>query len=391
MDEFQSLNDGPSSILARAKSILTQPVSEWDVIDGERSSISAIFKSYVIPLAAIAPIATLLHSLLFGYSLFGISYRPSLVGAITTAIISYLLSLAAVFGLSWIINALAPSFGGTPNRLQSFKVAAYGATASWIAGLFNLLPGLGFLSILGLYSLYLLYLGLPKLMKAPEEKAASYGIASIVAAFLLFLITGSIGGALTSHLVSSPLGADSGGTLTVPGAGSVDLGKLEAASKRAQEAVKQASAGKGVTLSSDALKALLPTVLGPLPRGELSASSAVAAGIGGAEAEAHYGSGAGSIGLKIVDMASLGALAGIGAALGVESSTENADGYEKVGKVDGRMTSEKWNNSDKRGSYSVMIADRFLVEAEGTGTTMEALKEAVATVGFDQLESLAHP
>lgn len=43
-----------------------------------------------------------------------------------------------------------------------------------LAGIFILKPALGFLQTLGLYSLYLLYLRLPVLMKVPQVKALVY-------------------------------------------------------------------------------------------------------------------------------------------------------------------------------------------------------------------------
>src|SRR3546814_6606106 len=72
------------------------------------------------------------------------------------------------------------------------KVAAYSATAAWVAGIFAIVPSLAMLSILGLYSLYLLYLGLPRLMKAPEEKALAYTAVTIVAAIVLAVIIGAV-------------------------------------------------------------------------------------------------------------------------------------------------------------------------------------------------------
>lgn len=77
--------------------------------------------------------------------------------------------------------------------MQALKVAAYSSTAAWLAGIFILIPALGFLQILGLYSLYLLYLGLPRLMKTPEDKALVYTAIVIVAAFVIIAIIGVIG------------------------------------------------------------------------------------------------------------------------------------------------------------------------------------------------------
>jgi hypothetical protein len=87
-----------------------------------------------------------------------------------------------------IIDGLAPTFSGQRSQIQALKVAAYSSTASWVAAIFALVPGLRLLSILGLYSLYLLYLGLPILMKSPKEKAMGYTVVVILAAIVLFMI-----------------------------------------------------------------------------------------------------------------------------------------------------------------------------------------------------------
>jgi Yip1 domain len=114
--------------------------------------------------------------------------------AINSALVTYVLSLAATYVLALIIDALAPTFNGQKSQIQALKVAAYSSTASWVAGIFHLIPGLRLLTILGLYSLYLLYLGLPVVMKAPREKAMAYTAVVILAAIVLFMIVGVIAG-----------------------------------------------------------------------------------------------------------------------------------------------------------------------------------------------------
>lgn len=124
----------------------------------------------------------------------GTVYRTPIGTAITGAIVSYVLALIGVYVLALIIDGLAPTFGGTKNQIQALKTAAYSSTASWLAGIFVLVPGLRVLTILGLYSLYLLYLGLPVLMKAPQEKAGAYTGVVVLAAIVLFFVIGMVGG-----------------------------------------------------------------------------------------------------------------------------------------------------------------------------------------------------
>ena len=191
---------GPASgIVQRVKDILLKPGESWPVIASEPATVQSIYVPYAVVLAAIGPVAQFIGGQVFGFSAFGITYHPPIGGALGSAILSYGLTLAAVFILALVIDGLAPSFGGQKDQIQALKVAAYSATAGWIGGIFGLIPALGLIGALfGLYGLYLLYLGLPVLMKAPQEKAAGYAVVVIIVAIILFLIVGSVVASLTA-------------------------------------------------------------------------------------------------------------------------------------------------------------------------------------------------
>ena len=187
------------ALVDRVKNILLTPKTEWEVIDAEPTTVADLYKGYIIPLAAIGPVAQAVGSSVFGYTVpFVGSYRTPIGSAITGAVVTYVLTLVGVYVLALIIDALAPNFNGTRNQIQALKVAAYSYTASWVAGIFALIPGLRFLMILGLYSLYLMYLGLPVLMKSPKEKAMGYTVVVILAAIVLFMVIGLAAGMFVS-------------------------------------------------------------------------------------------------------------------------------------------------------------------------------------------------
>lgn len=181
------------SLMERAKKIVLQPKTEWPVIDTEQTSTGALYTGYIIPLAAIGPIAQIIGWSVFGMSLpFVGTFRIPIAYAVRTAVITYVASLISVFVLALIIDALAPTFGGQKNQMQALKVAAYSSTAAWLAGIFGLIPALAILGLVGLYSLYLLYLGLPVLMKAPEDKAMGYTVVVIICAIVLWIIIAAV-------------------------------------------------------------------------------------------------------------------------------------------------------------------------------------------------------
>ena len=180
------------NLVARAKAILTSPRTEWPVIDAEPLDLGQLLTGYVLPLAAIGPIASAIGWTLFG---FGGFFHMTIGSAIMHAIVSFIMAIVGVFVLAWIINALAPTFGATQSMPQAIKVAAYSATAAWIAGIFNIMPALAILAAIGgLYSLYLCWIGLPILMKAPAEKATTYVIVVIIVLVIIYVVIGSVVG-----------------------------------------------------------------------------------------------------------------------------------------------------------------------------------------------------
>jgi hypothetical protein len=186
--------------IERAKSILLKPSDAWQVIDRESVSAGGLYMGYALPLAAIGPVATFIGMSLIGMPspFTGTTFRVPVGAAITQAVVTYGLTLAGVFLVALIINALAPTFGGTKNATQALKVSVYGSTAAWLAGIFSLVPALSILGLLGLYSIYLLYVGLPIVMKAPREKAIGYTVVVGISAIVGSVVIGAVAGSLVT-------------------------------------------------------------------------------------------------------------------------------------------------------------------------------------------------
>ncbi len=171
-------------LVARAKGILLDPKTEWRTIAGEQTTPTALITGYVAILAAIPAVCGFI-----GTSIIGVAgYRTPFIAGVLSAILGYLISLAGVFIVAFVIDGLAPLFGGARNLLNAMKLAAYAPTAAWLAGVFMALPVLAIFAALGLYSLYLVYLGLPILMRAPHEKALGYFLAVMVGVIIVWAI-----------------------------------------------------------------------------------------------------------------------------------------------------------------------------------------------------------
>lgn len=174
-----------AGIVDRVKNILLSPKTEWVVIDGESGDTKEVF-TYVAVLAAIPAIFGIISGLLF--------FPRALGFFIASAVLGYLLAFAIVYLVAYIIDALAPTFGSEKHMPSALKLTAYSYTPAWVSGIFSIIPGVGGLLTLlaSLYGLYLLYLGIPVLMRTPQDKTVGYTVVIVICAILVSIVIGAV-------------------------------------------------------------------------------------------------------------------------------------------------------------------------------------------------------
>ncbi len=182
-------------LVTRVTNILTKPKEEWGVIAGETTSVAALYSGYIVILAAIPAVASFVQ-----LAFIGIGFRVGMAYALIVTIVSYVLGLAAVYLAAFIIEKLAPNFQSQGNTLQALKLVAYANTAFWVAGVFNIVPFLGILGMIagGIYSIYLFYLGLPAMMKTPQDKVIPYMIVAAVVILIIQMVIVLVVGTITA-------------------------------------------------------------------------------------------------------------------------------------------------------------------------------------------------
>jgi hypothetical protein len=405
-----------NKLVARAKAMLLTPKTEWPVVATEPTTVADLYKGYIIPLAALPVIFGFLQMSVIGTTVpFGGTYRMGIGAGLTSMVVTYVLSLVSVYVTALIINGLAPTFGGQKDSIQALKVMAFASTASWVAGVAQIVPGLGWLIMIagGIYSIYLLYLGLPHLMKCPPDKAGGYTavvvIVAIVLYFVVFMVVGTVAG------VGMSRGATFGASDTdVTFEEDSSLGKLEqwgkeveAAGKKleqaqqsgdtaAQEQALKAMFGAAMSggqqvesLAPDRLKGFVPDELAGLSRSSLSAERNAAMGIQVSQANATYSDDAGrELRLEITDAGTAKGLLGLAGWVGMEGEKEENGRYEKTFRDDGMLIHEQWDSNDSTGEYSVVVGDRFTVKVEGAAGSVQELRDAVEALNLDGLADL---
>ncbi|UVH58557.1 YIP1 family protein [Variovorax paradoxus] len=173
------------NLVERVQSILLKPKATWPEIDSEQADAASLYKNYVMILALIPAVASFIGLSLIGIGAFGVSFRVPIVSGLANMVVGYVLSLVMVFVLALIIDAMAPTFEGTRSQIGALKLSAYASTAAFVGGIFSLLPSLSVLGAMAaLYGVYLLYTGLPVLMKCPPDKAIAYTAVVVVCAIV---------------------------------------------------------------------------------------------------------------------------------------------------------------------------------------------------------------
>ena len=165
--------------LGRVKRLLLDPRAEWQRIAGEPHTTHALLAGHVAVLAAIPAICGFVGSMLLG---------AAILASLLFAVASYALTFVVVLAEAMLIDALAPMFGSGRNFANAMKLAAFFPTAYWLAAVFFVVPVLSVLVLLGAYSFYLLWIGLPILMRVPQEQATAYAASAAVGAIVLAAI-----------------------------------------------------------------------------------------------------------------------------------------------------------------------------------------------------------
>jgi len=169
----------------RARSLVLHPEATWDEIERERHDVQDLYIRYVAVVAAIPAVAYFIGFTFVGTGIPVGGERVPFAHGMAHMIAFYVLTLGIVYALALFVNALAPAFGGERDFTRAFRVSAYAPTAMWLAGAFYLLPMISILALAGLYSLYLLHVGLPRLMNVPDDRAVPYTFVIVLAAIVL--------------------------------------------------------------------------------------------------------------------------------------------------------------------------------------------------------------
>jgi hypothetical protein len=424
MDTLNNTTPTRINLVERVQAILLRPKETWPTIATEAHDVKTLYRDYLIYLVAISAVATFIGLSLVGVGAMGFSFRVPVLNGLANMVVGFVLTLAMLYVVALIADALAPSFKGIKDFPSAFRLVAYGATAGLLGGVFQILPALSVLGLLAaLYSIYLFYTGVTVMMKVPQDKALPYTAVLVVCSLVAGIVVGMLSVALT--------GAGTGGgmrmgglpgqddvEIRVPGTEiRIDTGKLEeagrqmeAAAKRMEEAQAKGdgqAAGKalgemmgamtgagqgGQPFAPELMQQALPDRLLRMDRTAIEARTDAALGMNLSRVTAEYSSEQARIEVGLQDIGAVPALAmAMGAWAGSTVNRETREEVERVFQRDGITFKEEYRKDGSQAELTGLLPNGVLVELSGDSVDIDGLRQAWRDIDVGRLSGLKRP
>ncbi len=187
------------NLVSRAVNMLKSPKTEWDAVVAEEATVSSLYTGYAVPLSLVSHLAGFIGSA-FIVSTFGVHFGTTYW--LTSAVLGWLLGLVGLYVSALIVNWLAPKFASTPNTVSAMKLVTFAMTGSWVGGIAQIIPVVGGIVAVagGVYSIYLFYLGIPKLMGTPQDKVIGYMVVCALVMILIMIAIGLVVGSIVGGM-----------------------------------------------------------------------------------------------------------------------------------------------------------------------------------------------
>ncbi len=397
-----------NDLAGRVRRIITSPKTEWGAIAQEELIPAQLATGYILPLAGVAALAGFIGSAIFGVEILGTVHRTGFFTGLVAAVVSVAITVGLAYVFAYIIDSLAPSFGSTRNFRQAFKVAAFAPTPVWVAGVFQIIPALGILTLVGaIYSLYLIFVGLPKLMNPAPGKATTYTLAAIAVAIAVNILIAFIASPLMGRggaVTSSDAGGRAGSGVARVAGGEVASGAPKSLDERVAQMEKAAESGdisaivgalgglsseeaNAPLVDMEALRGLAPARIAGLPRQSIEVES-LSFPIRAAVMTATYGEGAKRVTFKVTNSPMISGVMAVAGLAGAEYDREGPDGHERLRRKGDTVVLEEWSKSGRTGRYAQTVGKVFMIEAEGDDVEFSALKDTVTKYTANELAKL---
>lgn len=173
--------------------LMISPRKQWQQIAAEATSSMTAAMLYILVLAAIPAVAWYYGTTQVGWTVGdGESIRLTEDSGRILIGLFYLTMVASLCFIGYMIHWMSQTYGADSSVTKGIVIAGYTATPLFIAGAVGFLPVFWLALTIALvaigYAVYLLYLGIPIIMRIPEERGFLFASA-VIAVCMVILMT----------------------------------------------------------------------------------------------------------------------------------------------------------------------------------------------------------
>ncbi len=164
--------------------ILFSPRSTWEAIRDEEDSVLMTYLKFVIPIALLPPIAWYYGSVEVGWELGDRVIKLTSASAMQIMVLFYIAMLIGTGFLGMMVHWMSETYeADTSTASKGVQIAAYTLAPMFVCGAIGFYPMLWIDMLLGCaaaaYAVYLLYIGVPIVMRIPSERGFLFASAMV--------------------------------------------------------------------------------------------------------------------------------------------------------------------------------------------------------------------
>ena len=185
-------------IVEKLIAVLKSPKGFWEAQKNVGEEIADIYKKYLLAVVVISSVLSFIKASIIGYEALGVESKMPVISGFVFYCAQCLLMLVLLYLFAMIIEFLAPKFDASISREKAFQLVAYSSLPGLVASFLVIVPSIFyvFTLLVGIYGLYIFYVGIEVMTGCPEEKTLKLTASSIalfvVASVVLHIIVGSV-------------------------------------------------------------------------------------------------------------------------------------------------------------------------------------------------------
>jgi hypothetical protein len=179
--------------ISHVPGLFTHPDREWARIAEDRHSLPGIVAGHVMLLALIPALAFFYGVTEVGWTLPSGDrvFRMTTDSSVVIIGLFYWAMVVGTAALGYGVHWMSKTYGSDATLSEAMALAAYTNTPLFLAGILGLKPVLWLDLVAGTvaacYAIYLLYLGIPHLMRVPKERGYLFASAVLAVALVMFI------------------------------------------------------------------------------------------------------------------------------------------------------------------------------------------------------------